>query len=347
MVLNKIKTFCSGVSQSVPIVICDKLGLSLNPRWVWIELTDRCNSMCKTCNIWRNKPTPKKDCLTPDELYTVLSNPLNSKVRYVLNSGGECTLIDLKSYLKAEHNALPKATLQISSNALLPDRLLDAVFCAIQIGVPRIDVGLSIDGIDAEHDKVRGVSGNFQKLEYTITELIAIRDDYPQVHVSMGSTLTDATAKSAKILYLYSEKVNIPFSWHWYNESQFYKNLGNCSTDSIKAVIDALPSKYLYWSLWQKYLRTRVMPKFKCFALKTFYALHCNGDVCPCLSRWGHTIGNVKFQSFSEVWKGKKAECKRASVNRCLGCLNSWGFGWSIASLYYPKLIHRLKHLLD
>jgi len=325
----------------------DKLGLNIKPKYLWFEVTDRCNSKCQPCNIWRQKPTPDNECLSPDELQSVLSDPLMKNVGYVLNSGGECTLVDLKAYLRAENMALPKATLQISSNGLRPTVLVDAVKYAVGIGVPTINVGLSIDGIGVEHDAVRGVKGNFERLMIAVDELQELQKRFPQISLSWGSTLTDVTAKQADVLYKFSEELGIPFMWHWYNQSSFYKNSGSCGNSDIKNVVNDFPSKYIYWSMWQKNLRTGLLPKFKCFALKTFLALHCNGDVSPCLSKWNISVGNVKETSMSKIWNGYKARFERRNIKSCHGCLNSWGVGWSINSVYYPKIVHRLKYFLN
>lgn len=345
MNLAKLKNGVTGLLESLPITVKDRLNLPLKPKWVWIELTDKCNSRCKPCNVWRRKPTPKNVCLSPKQLYTVLSNPLLSDVKYVLNSGGECTLVDLKAYLKAEHKALPEATLQISSNALLPTRLLDAVHYALELGVP-IDVGLSIDGIGKNHDRIRGVKGNFRKLERAIQSLKELQNVYPRLRVSMGSTLTDLTVDHAEELYGYSRRMDIPFSWHWYSESPFYGNFGSCTTNKTRQVIDKLPSFSLYWSMWQRYLASGKLPRFRCFALKTFFALRCDGRVVPCLSRWNRVVGNVKRTPIHKIWRNCLANRERESVANCLGCMNSWAVGWSIRSHYYPKITHFLKGLL-
>jgi MoaA/NifB/PqqE/SkfB family radical SAM enzyme len=319
--------------------------MPLKPRWLWFEATDKCNSRCVTCNIWQQKPTPPDQLINiKEDLGKALANPLMKDVCLIINSGGEATLIDLKELLYVEHLHLPKATLQISTNALLPDKLIDAVNYAMEIGVEKLDVGLSIDGIGEAHDKVRGVKGNFAKLERAIELLKEAECKYPKrIDLTIGSTLTNQTAKQAKALYEYSEKVGISFMWHWYNVSPtFYHNKEDLASE-IKPIVDEFDST-LYHHWWREYVKTGKFPKFKCFSLNSFLVIKCNGDVVPCLSKYSDSIGNIKTQSIDEIWNSKKAkEIRSKVVDKCEGCLNSWGVNWSLNTSYVPGLMFEVK----
>jgi MoaA/NifB/PqqE/SkfB family radical SAM enzyme len=340
--LTKLKTI-GNVAKSLIGSIPLNLGLSVKPKYLWLETTDRCNSRCTTCNIWKKPHTSNEQLMSLEDLKRCLTDPLMSKVKYVLNSGGESTLINLEDYLYVEHTALPKAVLQISSNALLPERLASIVQYAMTIGIQHLDVGLSIDGVGEAHDLVRGVPGNFVKLEETIKLLSKLKQKYPQrIFLSMGSTLTDFTAKQDCKLYVYCKMANIPFMWHWFNTSSFYENTQR-SDKELLGVINGFPEKNLYMDSWRKSLVTGKIPKFRCHALDTFMAVKCNGEVVPCLSRWAEPIGNIKHQSISEIWRTRQAVDERLKIKQCQGCLNSWGWSWSVNETYYPVLFDVLK----
>lgn len=319
-----------------------QLGATVKPTHLWLETTDRCNSRCTTCNIWKKPHTTTNQLLTLDELKRCLHDLVMSEVHEVLNSGGESTLINLEDYLKIEHEAFPNASLQISSNALLPERLRQTVEYAMKIGVQHLDVGLSIDGVTAKtHDAVRGVPGNFVKLEASIALMKQLERKYPnRIFTSMGSTLTDVTAKSAQELYAYSRKVCVPFMWHWPNLSSFYENEQKliATVAGIKDVVFNYPAQNLYMDMWRQSLRTGRVPKFRCLALQRFLVIRCNGDVVPCLSKWNEVIGNIKRQSISEVWSSQCAKVERQKIAECAGCLNSWGVLWSINETYLSVL---------
>jgi len=282
--------------------------------------------------------------MSPIDLYEFLKQPKLKKVRYILNSGGEITLQpNLKPFIYYEHKALPKATIQLSTNALLPKVIRDTVIFAIDVGVPKIDVGLSIDGIGDKHDEIRGVKGNFVKLCQTICLLKDLQKEYPQVSIGMGSTLTSKTAEYAEELYNFSKAKNIPFMWHWYNQSSFYENSEDSPSVKVQCVVGLLPEKYIYNRLWQKQLNDGSDTPFKCFALKTFFAIKCNGDIVPCLTHWDKVVGNIKTQTFKEIFSSQTAKNKIYNIKTCEGCLNSWGFGWSLQSRYHIKVMNRIK----
>lgn len=177
------------------------------PRYLWIEATNQCNSRCSTCNIWQNKNREVFD-------FSVLKSPLFRDVEYVINSGGEPSLIDLKSALMIEHSLLPKATLQVSTNGLLPEKVVDAVHAALVAGAS-VDVGISLDGVGELHDRVRGVPGNFAKVEVLVDWLRALQARYPkELKVVVGSTLTEETYQYKDELVAFAKRKGIEFMYH-------------------------------------------------------------------------------------------------------------------------------------
>ncbi|MBA7660314.1 GTP 3',8-cyclase [subsurface metagenome] len=320
-------------------------GDSLKPRWLWFGVTDKCNSRCIFCDIWRNKPT--KDVLTPEEIEKTLSDPIFRDVEYILNSGGEPILRrDLKEIILAEHKALPKARLQLSTNGLLPDRVIDVVKFAVEHGI-NIDVGTSLDAIGEEHDSMRGVKGNFEKVDWLLHELVALRENYGDKKISptFGFTLIDRTLPFLEEVRAYAQNLGIDFLVQWYNQSSFYSNVGKDLTtvnSSMVKAIQSLPNPILR-EMWLKWLRGKSI-QFQCFAMYTFCVLQCNGDVAPCLSLWDVKAGNVRESPPTAIWHSFEAKKARRIVKDCQGCLNSWGTGWSFASSFYPYLLFLLRH---
>src|SRR4030066_716014 len=77
-------------------------GESLKPQWLWFGVTDKCNSRCRHCSIWNQKPT--ENPLTPDEIYRTLNDPIFKEVKYVINSGGEPVVRrDIEEIVLIEH----------------------------------------------------------------------------------------------------------------------------------------------------------------------------------------------------------------------------------------------------
>ena len=333
-----------GVGHGLSNLILRAIGESLEPRWLMFAVTDRCNSRCRHCDIWRKEPT--KDPLEPKEIERMLSDPLFQKVEYILNSGGEPTIRDdLEEIFLAEHEALPKARLQLSTNGLLPERAIEVVKFSINHGIS-IDVGISVDGIGEKHDFVRGVKGNFEKVDWLLHELAAMKESYKdKLGIAVGFVLSDLTLPSMEEVRTYLRKFDIEPLVQWYNEAPFYGNIGEnhaTEVDNLIKAVESLPCSQLY-ELWLRQLRGKSI-KIPCFAMYTFCALHCNGDMVPCLRFWDIKVGNVRQSSPTSIWHSPEAKKARRAVKDCQGCLNAWGVGWSLQSAFYPHVLFFLRH---
>ena len=320
---------------------------NLKPRWIWFEVTDRCNSRCTHCNIWRKKATEHP--LTPEEIERVFKDPLFQKLDSIINSGGEAAIRnDIEEVLFAEHRALPQANLHLSTNGLLPERILEVVRAMAKNDIP-IEIGVSIDGIGRKHDLIRGVEGNFAKADWLLRELVSMGNRYGgKIVPVIGFTLTDLTVDSFEEVRDYAEEIKADLVVQWYNESSFYDNVAKKLTDRIAKrekmikIVKSLPPSLLN-ERWVNWLKGGSI-KFQCFAMHTFVTLKCNGDFIPCLNFWETKAGNVREHTPTQIWHSWGAKKARTLVKNCQGCLNSWGVGWSAASSFYPNLFFHLRH---
>jgi MoaA/NifB/PqqE/SkfB family radical SAM enzyme len=348
-VKRQIKQGIKGIASGSSNVVARALNKPMKPRWLVLMTTDKCNSRCKHCNIWQETPT--KDPMTPAEINKVLSSPLFRNIEFILNTGGEATVRgDLEELFMAEHKALPKAQLQLSTNGLLPERVLSLVNYVINKDIP-IDVGTSLDGVGDKHDFVRGVNGNFDKVERLLKELTAIKQKHPgMLNVSVGFVLSSLSLPMLPDVrnYLKKEFEIEPFV-QWYNESTFYDNLNSklVKNEELLNTVKSIPEDMLggpnLKKLWLNWLTGKSV-RISCFAMHTFCVMKCNGDIAPCLSKWDVKAGNVRETDPEEVWASAEAIKSRQIVKKCEGCLNSWGANWSWSSSYYPFVFHYLRN---
>jgi MoaA/NifB/PqqE/SkfB family radical SAM enzyme len=315
------------------------LDIPLKPKWIVFMPTDACNSHCLHCSIWQQKPT--RDILTLDEIEKIFSDKFLKKVKCVMLTGGEATVrADIKEVVLRIHKALPRASIQLSTNALLPERALETAKAAIDNDID-FEVGISFDGIGPDHDKARGTPGNFEKADWLVRNLVELRDKGGnKLKIAIGMVLSDFTIHSLREIREYAKKMDISLVEAWYNESSFYSNIGKHKFQS--QIIDAVKTQppSLIQEKWLKSLRGGSI-RLPCFAMSTFCVLKCNGDIAPCLNLWDSKAGNVREKSISEIWKTKEV---RKSIRRCKGCLNGWGAGWSYENSYYQILSFYLRH---
>jgi MoaA/NifB/PqqE/SkfB family radical SAM enzyme len=315
------------------------------PRHIWFGITEKCNSQCTNCNIW--KQPWKDDELTPDEIFTIFSNPLFDKVDQVLISGGEPTVRkDLKECVLAIHKALPKAKLNISTNGLLTDYYISVVGELLDVGIP-IQASTSLEGCKETHDSIRG-KGSWDRVEKLIMMLLELRKIYGKdmLQIGVGTVLTDENADEIPRIVSIAEKLDLYYLIQWYNNSSFYNNLeDDAKREKERKVVESLDDLRfgMLKEKWLVYLDDKPI-KFKCYALRDFLVIKANGDVVPCLSLWTWKIGNFKNDGVEKVWDGWLRQKALQTVSNCPGCLNSWGTYWSWEADGWPYIKYYLRH---
>jgi len=320
-------------------------GPSLEPRRIWFEVTDRCNSRCTHCSIWQRRPdTPP---LTLAEIERTFRDPLFRNIEAIINSGGEPALReDMVEILRLEHRLFPRASLDYSTNGLMPERAIAVAKAMVEDRIP-LEIGLSLDGVGERHDAFRGCPGNFAKVDYLLGELQRLRTlAGGLIEPCIGFTLSPLTLDNYEEVRAYAAARGVPLEVQWYNNSSFYENTGHAPSEAEKARMDAivralprglLNDRWLGWLAGERI-------DFACFAMHRFCVLKANGEIVPCLNHWHAVAGNVREQSPSAIWRGLAATHARGLVRRCPGCLNSWGVGWSALYAVYPNWLHYLRN---
>lgn len=342
--LQLVNKFARRIIEGNRNLIADSFGITLKPKWIWYEVTDRCNSRCTHCRIWEKKN--HAPALTLEELRKTFSDPLFSEVETIINSGGEAILReDIIDLLKLENEFFPKASLDLSTNGILPDRALKVVNAALEEGI-KLNVGVSLDGLGEKHDKIRGVPGNFAKVKYLLDELIKLRKKFPELlSIVAGLTLSPLTIDGWEEVKEYLKEKDIELMVQWYNQSSFYENDSMENHDlenkTLKAVA-AQPNSIIR-EKWLRLLAGKPI-KFNCFAAKTFFAMKCDGEIVPCLSFWDSELGNIRKNSPTEIWHARNSQEIRKKISDCPGCLNSWGVEWSASTIFYPRLFFYLSN---
>jgi MoaA/NifB/PqqE/SkfB family radical SAM enzyme len=125
-----------------------------------VSVSFRCNSKCRTCDVWRKE----NDDMTVDEWRQVFAH-LGHAPFYLTFTGGEPFLrADLHELVIAGAQLCRPGVITIPTNGLLTRRILDQVdqICA---AAPHSQIGLnlSLDGIGEEHDEIRQVPGNWKR----------------------------------------------------------------------------------------------------------------------------------------------------------------------------------------
>ena len=170
----------------------------LLPFSIVVSVSFRCNSQCRTCDVWR-KPN---DDLTLDEWTRVFRNIGRGPI-YLTFTGGEPLLRrDLPEIVIAAYEHCRPAYITIPTNGLLTRRIAAGVarMCA-HAPKSRIGINLSLDGIGAEHDDIRGVPGNWDKAMTTWATLKGLQKRYPNLVLSVHTVISQFNIQRFREIY--------------------------------------------------------------------------------------------------------------------------------------------------
>lgn len=320
------------------------------------QVTNICNSRCITCFNWKilNKNIKKELTLEEIDRFTKKIGNLN----IVTIGGGEPFLRnDLPEIIDCFDRNNNLSVVAIPTNCVLVDKILSKTEKILKKFRGRVKIGLSIDGIGKDHDKIRGVEGNFEKVLETYHGLAELKKKYPKLRLRLCTTVFNLNVNKIIDLLKYV-KENMP-------AIDFYGGLellrGDYNQDQVKEIkpdefiqiIEAMEKD----NKNEKNLYKRVIsPIYYKLALDTlkrkeqiipcrisaFYpVIDALGNIYPCENR--DKISNLREYDYDliKIWKSKKAKNIRKSIRKkeCY-CVHS---AYQIPNIYLsPKMILKI-----
>ena len=282
-----------------------------------LAVTYKCNSRCTMCDIWKLKENSNLEL----DYYKKLPKTL----RDINVSGGEPFLRqDLVQLIKILRKTCPKAKIVISSNGFLTDLIKEKMREILKIA-PNIGIGVSIDGIEEAHDKIRGIPGGFKMAIKTIKML---REDLGIKNLRLAFTISKENASELSKVYDLSRELGVEFTLALAQSSEFFfggKSVEEAPDEKIlKNQFDYLIKTEL--KSWQpkKWARAYFAKSLFDFAKtgkqalsskagQDFFFLDPFGNVYPSVIH-NSVMGNVKEKDFPAIWFGKDAEEARKKV---------------------------------
>lgn len=152
-----------------------------------ISLSFRCNSRCQTCGVWNRE----SEELTLEEWARVFER-IGPSPLYLTFTGGEPFLRpDMPEIVLAGYEHCRPAVITIPTNGTLTRRIVEATG-EICRGAPKSKIGLnlSLDGLGEEHDRLRQVSGNWDKAMETWTALKELQGKHENLTLSIHTVIS-------------------------------------------------------------------------------------------------------------------------------------------------------------
>jgi MoaA/NifB/PqqE/SkfB family radical SAM enzyme len=313
-----------------------------------LSVTNKCNSRCRSCDIWKIYPAEKKRLaneLSIEEIEKVFKSV--GPVYFFNISGGEPFLrSDLPKIVAAGCRYLSPTVVHIPTNALMPDRI-EATTIEIlewmQEHAPGVKLTLkpSMDGVGKDHDWVRGVAGNYKKLMETVSRLGALRKKYPHLKLGVGTVIStmnihklpgiidaamalDVDTYISEIAEERAEMRNVDSDITPPHEA-YSKAINPFKNATRERLMEAggmelltQAMRVVYYDVTKRWLKDRrqILP---CYAGISNVHLSPYGEVWPCAVLGdSKSLGNVKDAGldFWKLWHGEKAQEVRASIKR-------------------------------
>lgn len=300
---------------------------------ITVSVSYRCNSRCKTCNVWL---LPNDD-LTIDEWDRAFES-LGRAPYWFTFSGGEPTLRkDLPDMVASAYTHCRPGIINIPTNGI-QDRIIPGRVEQILAACPdsEVIINLSLDGVGENHDRVRGVRGNFEHAMRTYAGLKELKSRYPNFTLGVHSVLSNFTIDWFPELCEFVQRELQPDQYitEIAEERVELDTVGLGITPSVEkysVAIDTLVAslkdqkiqgisrvtqafRKQYYEIVKRTLREhrQVIP---CAAGVASAQIAPNGDVWTCCIR-AESMGNLRDYDFdfSKVWNSAKASELRRSI---------------------------------
>jgi len=316
----------------------------LLPMNVTVAVTLKCNSMCKTCHIWqlyRKNPELEKGELKTQEFEKIFK-AIGQNVFYVVITGGEPFLRpDLSRICRAIWEYCSPSVLVLPTNGLLPE-VIEKRIEEILAGCPDLNlvVNFSLDGVAAEHDEIRGVSGNYEALINGYERIKSISVEFPNVQVGLHTVISKYNIRFIPKIYEVVRKL-APHSFitEIAEERTELFNIGSGIAPDAGDYAETirLLSKRIRKDGW-KDGRSRLTQSFRlayyelaertiterrqiipCYAGFASCQITPFGDVWPCcILGYEMSLGNLRQvdYGFQNVWNSREADQTRNFIRK-------------------------------
>jgi len=166
------------------------IGKRLYPIKLTCALTYRCNSRCRTCNIWKNKENWRD--ISSQLLHTVLNHFKRSLI-WLDFTGGEIHLIEgLPELIVTAVNSSRVTSITLTTNGLLSEKAVEDVRSILNRIDPSIRViySVSMDGKESLHDYIRGIKGAFKRCWKTFKSMLEVEKKYSNFETCISYTIS-------------------------------------------------------------------------------------------------------------------------------------------------------------
>ena len=264
-----------------------KTFLKREPFSATLRITNRCNSKCVMCNVWKEKE--KKD-LTAIELKEILNSRLMENIMQFNISGGEPFLNkDLKDLIDILIHDTNVKKISIITNGLSNNIVPTMKELIGKHGLRMFRVKVSLDGTREIYKSIRGVDG-YDTVKQNINNLLALNIDVSIGFVSMQKN-------EGELIKLQKEfKCDIiahPLDSYYGNTTTYEKSFKRPKNNNI------------FFRIYYLFMYKTIKRKKRihcCHAGRYSVVIDQDLNVYSCIKK-RFSFGNLKDDNFDNLWK--------------------------------------------
>jgi Fe-coproporphyrin III synthase len=324
-------------------ILRNRLRKDVLPRLLTYTVSFSCNARCIMCDSWKLDDSGE---LTLDEIQRIFAQlPRMDAVR--LTGGEPFVRKDLSDIAGLVQTMLRPLVLHVTTNGFLTERIVR--FCEEREKKVPLMLLVSLDGMKEKHNHVRGSEQAFDHVKRTLLALAPRRREL-RLNLAVNQTIVDADGvEQYRLLRDFLRPMGIVNQMVMaYDASATYnlerdvdvapREIGQFSTfgqftaEQLRELVaeveadlprygffERLAKRYYLRGIAHRLLRQEGKPNPPCTALQSHLRLFPNGDVPTCQFN-SKITGNLRRQSFAEVWHSARTSEQRAWVRACAGC---------------------------
>mgnify|MGYP002401203951 CR=1 FL=1 len=310
------------------------LALPMN---LTISVSYRCNSRCKTCNVWQRP----NDDFTIEE-YEKTFESVGHAAYWFTFSGGEPTLRkDLPEMVGAAYRHCRPGVINIPTNGIQDKIIPERVERVLQAAPgSEVIINLSLDGVGVKHDIVRGVKGNFERAMRTYAGLKALKGRYKNFTLGVHTVISNFNVDEFENIYAFvrdelrpdsfiseiaEERVELdtvgmgitpPIEKYQPVIERLQEGIHKAEFGDVTRITPRITQAFRdrYYNIVKRTLveKRQIIP---CLAGVASAQIAPNGDVWTCCIR-AESVGNLREHNydFKSVWTTSKADELRRSI---------------------------------
>jgi sulfatase maturation enzyme AslB (radical SAM superfamily) len=335
-----------------------KRGLPVN---LIFFVTSRCNLLCQHCFYWEEL-NKKKNELSIDEIERI-SRSLPNLLSVSFTGGEPYLRPDLPEIAEAFERNSGARNIQIPSNGLLVDKTIERVTQLLaKVKRSRVATGVSLDGPEEIHNRIRQHPKSFEKAVETLRELKKLKASHPNLSVGVALTVSSANQSSLDDFYRYVEstlqpdaititlvrgkpmdttlkEVDLGLYREFAGRVIRYRR-AHILTDSWSDQLVIAKEEETYRLITEAAGATRRISP--CYGGELIGILSETGEVRVC-ETLEQSMGNVRdFDcDFARLWQSEKAE-KARLYQKELACQCTYECAMSVNALFNPKRALRI-----